>query len=130
MTTMTTNARTRPSGRVRTGLAISAFLALAGAVPTPSVSGSSGPPFGIVVLSATLSIVLIVSAVVAWRFGSRLAIRINAAALLLNALTTLPVFFVDIDAWVKIGSTVVIVLTVAALMLTMRPEHKPFTVTD
>jgi hypothetical protein len=128
MTTMPTKARTRLSGRVRTGLAISAFLALASIVPTPS--GTDGPPFAIVVLSATLSVVLIASAAVAWRFGNRLAIRINAAALLLNALTTLPVFFVDIDAWVKVGGAVMIVLTVAALVLTMRPEHEPFTVTD
>jgi hypothetical protein len=128
MTTMTTKARTRPSGRVRTGLAISALIALAGIVPTPT--GNDGPPFAIVVLSATVSIVLIATAAVAWRSGNRLAIRINAAALLLNALTSLPVFFVDIAAWVKVGSAVVIVLTVAALVLTMRPEHEPFTVTD
>ena len=96
----------------------------------PRRCGDGGPPVAIVVLSVILSIVLIATAAVAWRSGNRLAIRINAAALLLNALTTLPVFFVDIDPWVKVGSTVVIVLTVAALVLTLRPEHQPFTVTD
>ena len=131
MTTTSTRARTQPSTRVRTGLAISALLALASAIPTPAPKGGDGgPPVAIVVLSIILSIVLIATAVVGWRSGNRLAIRINAAALLLNALTTLPTFFVDIDPWVKVGSAVVVVLTVAALVLTLRPEHQPFTVTD
>ena len=130
-TTPTTPTRvgTRPSPRVRTGLAISALLGLASIVPTPA-GGDGGPPVAIVVLSVILTIVLIASAAVAWRSGNRLAIRINAAALLLNALTALPVFFVDITPWVKVGSAVVVVLTVAALVLTLRPERQPFTVTD
>ena len=130
MTTTSTKPATGASPRVRTGLAISALLALASAIPTPAPGRGRGPPVAIVVLSIILSIVLIASAVVAWRSGNRLAVRINAAALLLNALTALPAFFVDIDAWVKVGSAVVIVLTVAALVLTLRPEHQPFTVTD
>jgi hypothetical protein len=131
MTTTTTRARTCPSARVRTGLAISAVLALAGTIPTPTPKGGDGgPPLPIVVLSIILSIILIATAIVAWRSGNRLAIRINAAALLLNALTTLPTFFVDIAPWVKVGSAVVVVLTVAALVLTLRPERQPFTVTD
>jgi hypothetical protein len=128
MTSMSINARTRTSARLRTGLVLSALIGVASAVPTPS--GSDGPPFAIEVLSAILGVVLIASAIVAWRSGHRLAIRINAAALLLNALTAVPVFFLHIEAGVKLGSAVLIVLTVAALMLTMRPEHQPFTATD
>jgi hypothetical protein len=128
MTSVSSKARTRTSARLRTGLAISAVLAVANAIPLPS--GGDGPPFAFVVLSVILAIVLIASAAVAWRSGNRLAIRTNAAALLLNALTALPPLFVDIAAWVKVGSAVVIVLTVAALVLTLRPEHQPFTVTD
>lgn len=93
-------------------------------------SGGDGPPFAIVILSAFLIIVMIVCAAVAWRSGNRLAIRINAAALLLRALTALPVFFVDINAWFKVGSAVVLVLAVASLVLTLRPEHQPFTAAD
>lgn len=128
MTSTSSKSATRPSTRLRIGLAISAVLGLINAVPTPS--GSDGPPVAIVVLSVILSIVVIASAAVAWRSGNRLAIRTNAAALLLNALTALPVLFVKIDAWVKVGGAVVIVLTVVALVLTLRPEHQPFTVTD
>ncbi len=66
----------------------------------------------------------------AWRSGNRLAIRINAAALLVNALTSLPAFFVDIDAWIKVGAAVSVILTVIALVLTLRRERTPYTVTD
>ncbi|MEO6998288.1 MAG: hypothetical protein ABI112_09415 [Terracoccus sp.] len=128
MTTMSTRTGTRPSLRLRTGLAITALLAVASRVPLPS--GGDGPSFAIVILAAFLSIVMIACAAVAWRSGNRLAIRINAAALLLNALLALPVFFVVIDAWVKVGGAAVVVLTVAALVLTLRPEHQPFTATD
>jgi peptidoglycan/LPS O-acetylase OafA/YrhL len=133
MTSMSTKAgtgtsarRSRTSARLRTGLAISVLVGVASAIP----SGGDGPPFAIEVLSTILGIVLIGSAVAAWRSGHRLAIRINAAALLLNALTALPVFFVHVVAGVKVGSAVLIVLTVAALMLTMRPEQQSFTATD
>ncbi len=128
MTTMSTRTGTRPSLQLRTGLAISALLAVASTVPPPS--GGDGPPFAIVILSAFLIIVIIACAAVAWRSGNRLAIRINAAALLLKALTALPVFFVDIDAWFKVGSAVMILLIVASLVLTLRPQHQPFTATD
>ena len=82
------------------------------------------------VLSALVGLVSVVCAVVAWRSGNRLAIRINAAALLLNALTSLPAFFVDIDAWIKVGSAVSILLTVAALVLTLRPATGRAVLTD
>jgi hypothetical protein len=128
MTTMSSNAGTRTSTRLRAGLAISALVGVAGAVPTPS--NGDGPPFAFVVLGVILTIVVIASAALAWRSGNRLAIRTNAAALLLIALTTLPVLFVHIAAWVKVGGAAVIVLAVVALVLTLRPEHQPFTVTD
>ena len=53
--------------------------------PTPDgQDGTARSP--ILVLSAVLGLVSVACAVVAWRSGNRLAIRINAAALLLNAL--------------------------------------------
>jgi hypothetical protein len=67
---------------------------------------------------------------VAWRSGNRLAVRINAAALIINALLSMPAFFVDIASWVKLGAAVSVLLTVVALVLTLRRERTPFTVTD
>src|ERR1700710_2335299 len=133
MTTMSTTVRpTRTTTQLRTGLAISAFLGL-GNIPflfSPTPDGQEGPPVAILVLSALVGLVSVVCAVIAWRSGNRLAIRINAAALLLNALTSLPAFFVDIDAWIKVASAVGVILTVAALVLTLRREPTPYTVTD
>ncbi len=130
MTSMTTKARTRPSGRVRTGLAISAFLALAGAVPTPSRVGHKR------------------SAVRhrgTQRNPQHRLDRLRRSGVALRQ----PAGYPDQRRRVasqrahhpsgvlrghrrlgQVGSTVVIVLTVAALVLTMRPEHEPFTVTD
>lgn len=133
MTTMsTTTAEARTTPQLRTGLALSAFLGLIN-IPflfAPTPDGQDAPPVAVLVLSAALGLVSVVCAVVAWRSGNRLAIRINAAALLVNALTSLPAFFVDVDAWIKVGAAVAVVLTVAALVLTLRREPTPYTVTD
>jgi hypothetical protein len=133
MTTMSTRApQSRTTTQLRAGLALSAFLGLIN-IPflfAPTPDGQDAPPVAVLVLSALLGLVSVVCAIVAWRSGNRLAIRINAAALLVNALTSLPAFFVDIDAWVKVAAAVSVVLTVIALVLTLRRERAPFTVTD
>jgi hypothetical protein len=134
MTTLSATDRTAPTTttQVRVGLAISAFLGLAN-IPflfAPTPSGSDGPPTSVLVLSGLLGMVSVVCAVVAWRSGNRLAIRINAAALLVNALASVPAFFVDVDAWVKVTAALSTLLTVAALVLTLRRERTPYTVTD
>jgi hypothetical protein len=133
MTTMSATERTTATtSQVRVGLALSAFLGLAN-IPflfAPTPPGSEGPPTSVLVLSGLLGLVSVACAVVAWRSGNRLAIRINAAALLVNALTSVPAFFVDVDAWVKVAAAVAVLLTVAALVLTLRRERAPYHVTD
>ena len=42
----------------------------------------------------------------------------------------MPTFFVNIAAWVKVGAAVSVLLTVVALVLTLRREPTPYTVTD
>ena len=131
MTTMTTPS-TAATGRFRTGLGISAFLGLLN-IPFlfgPSPDGDPGPPTLVLVVSGVLGLVSVVCAVMAWRGGNRLAVRINAAALIINALLSLPAFFVDIASWVKVSAAVSVLLTVLALVLTLRREPTPFTVTD
>jgi len=131
MTTMST-LPTATATRFRTGLAISAFLGVTNLpflfAPTPD--GDEGPPTVVLVVSGILGLVCVVCAIVAWRSGNRLAVRINAAALILNALFSMPAFFVDIAAWVKLAAAVAVLLTVVALVLTLRREPTPYTVTD
>lgn len=132
MSTMTTTSHSTTTGRFRTGLALSAFLGLLNVpfVFAPGPEGDDGPPTQVLIVSGVLGLVSVVCAVAAWRSGNRLAVRINAAALIINALLTMPAFFVDIAAWVKVGATVSVLLTVVALVLTLRREPTPYTVTD
>ena len=94
------------------------------------ILGNFGFAFLILLLSAVLGVVTVVAAVMAWRSGNRLAIRIGAAALIVNAVTSLPAFFVDISAWIKLVSAVTILLTVVAVVLMLRRESGPVAITD
>ena len=132
---MTTTPVTTTTGRFRAGLALSALLGLVSIafvlVPSPdSGSGRDAPPMLIIVASALFGLVNIGCALIAWRSGNRVAVRINAAALIINALLTMPAFFVDIDAWIKVVAALSVVATVLALVLTLRRERPPYTVTD
>lgn len=131
MTTMSTTPVTTTTSRLRIGLALSAILGLLGvaflAIPS---DGQEAPPVVVIVLSAVLGLVQVACAVIAWRSGNRLAIRINAAVLIINALLSVPAFFVDIDAWIKAVSALSVILTVVALVLTLHREPTPYTVTD
>ncbi len=132
MTTMSTTSTITTNSRFRAGLAISAFLGLLN-LPflfAPAPDGDEGPPTLVLVVSGILGLACVVCAVFAWRSGNRLAVRINAAALIINALLSMPAFFVDIAAWVKVGAAVSVLLTVVALVLTLRREPTPYTVTD
>ena len=132
MTTMSTAPTTTTNARFRTGLAISAFLGLLN-LPflfAPAPAGEEGPPTLVLLVSGALGLACVVCAVIAWRSGNRLAVRINAAALIINALLSMPAFFVDIAAWVKVGAAVSVLLTVVALVFTLRREPTPYTVTD
>jgi hypothetical protein len=84
----------------------------------------------VTILNALIGLVSVGCAVVAWNSGHRLAIRINAAALIINGLLSVPALFVDIHAWIKVVAAAGMVLTVVALVLTLRREHTPYTVTD
>jgi hypothetical protein len=97
-------------------------------VPTPDTEET--PPVLVIVASAVFGLISIACAIAAWRSGNRLAVRINAAVLIINALLTMPAFFVDIDAWIKVVAALSVILTVVALVFTLRRERTPFTVTD
>lgn len=134
MTTLSSSqtTSTRPSTRVRVGLVLSALLGLANIpfVFMPTSPGEEGPPFVVLLLSAVLGLVSIVAAVVAWRSGNRVAIRLNAAALIINAVTSLPAFFVDVSAGIKVAAAVTVLLTVLAVVLILSRERSSGAVLD
>lgn len=132
MTTMTVDARPVATSRVRAGLLISAFLGI-GQLPflfIQPTDGQEGPPLSVAIVATLIGLVSVVCAIVAWKHGNRLAIRINAAVLILNAVLSLPAFFADVSAWIQVVAAIGVVLTVAALVLTLRREREPYVVTD
>jgi len=135
MTTMTvpTTTATTPSTGVRTGLVISAVIGLAN-IPFlfPWVDwGNEEPPFGLLLVAAAIGMVSVVCAALAWNTGNRKAIRINAAALIFNALMVLPGLFVDTTPFMRASSAVIVLTTLAAVVLTMRRgDQMPVRVTD
>ena len=134
MTTMTAapaNTGTSTTG-VRAGLVISAALGLAN-IPFlfPWVDwGTEAPPFGLLLVNTAIGMVSVVCVVLAWNTGNRKAIRINAAALIFNALMVLPGLFIEAAPFIKAVSATVVAATVAAVVLTMRRDQATARVTD
>ena len=112
---MTTSSVTR---RQKVGLAIAGLISLS-SVPsalTPTPEGETGPPYAILVLGSLLGVVGLVATVMAWR-GNRAAMRVAAGALVINALTAVPAFFVDVPVWLKLLVAISVLVTVTALVL-------------
>src|SRR5262245_21860676 len=132
--TPTTTARTNPTPAtsVRVGLALSALVGLANLpMLAPGIDwGEETPPYGLLVLAAAIGLVSVVCAAVAWSSGNRRAIRIDAAALIVNALMVVPGFFVDLTPFMTVLSAVFVVLPVVAVVLIMRPDHAPTALID
>jgi hypothetical protein len=121
-----------PNTTVRAGLALSAVIGLAN-LPFLFLDidwGTETPPFALLLLNAAIGMVSVVCVVVAWNSGNRTAIRINAAALIVNALMVLPGLFVETSAFITIVSAVIVVATLVAVVLTMRRERTPVRVVD
>lgn len=83
--------------------------------------GQDGPPAGVTIFSALLGVITLVGVVIAWRSGSRAAVRAVAGTRIVSLLLSLPAFFVSgVPAgWVAITG-VAVVLTVVALALILR----------
>lgn len=116
---------TSPQTRVRVGLVLAILLGLANFpfLFTPTPDGEEGPPYGVLVFSAIVGLVSIATAVMAWRSGNRLILRITAACVIINAITSLPAFFVDVSAGIKLAVCVTILASIASAILTMsRPR--------
>ena len=128
----TTGTTTTPTTSVRVGLALSIILGLSN-LPVLFLDvdwGANVPPYALLLLNAALGLVYVVCAVIAWNSGNRLAIRINAAALIVNAIMIVPGLFFNGPVWMPVLSGVTIVLTVIAVVLMMRRTSAPVPVID
>jgi hypothetical protein len=131
--TATTTGTTTPATSVRVGLALSIILGLAN-LPFlffDADFGAEAPPFALLLLNGALGLVSVVCAAIAWNSGNRLAIRINAAALIINTIMIVPgLFLAGVPVWVPVVSAVTIVLTVIAVVLMMRRPSAQAAVID
>jgi hypothetical protein len=92
------------------------------AMPTPD--GEEGPPYAILLISGVLGLITVVCVVIAWRSQNRAAIRLVAGARILSAITSLPAFFVDVPAGVKVLVGVGVLLTVAVVVMVLTPARR------
>lgn len=128
-----TGTATTPTTSVRVGLTLSVILGLAN-LPFLFLDvdwGADKPPFALLLLQAALGMVSVVCAAIAWNSGNRLAIRINAAALIINAIMIVPgLVFEGVPAWIPVVSAATVVTTVIAVVLMMRRTSVPVAVID
>ncbi|AKU15422.1 hypothetical protein [Luteipulveratus mongoliensis] len=120
------------SSRQRIGLILAGVLSVLN-IPsafTPTPDGETGPPLAILVLSSVLGLIGIVAVVIAWRQGSRVALRVAAGTLIVSALTSLPAFFVDVPAWIKLLAGVSVLVSIAAVALMFSPARRSVPVLD
>jgi hypothetical protein len=136
---MTTIGTTAPSTRtVPLSTGVKAGLALSILVQAFNISfiwldidwGDTTPPTWLLVVQGIFGLISIIAAAVAWRTGSRLAIRVDAAFLILNGVTTAPGLFGDVTSFVKLLTAIIVLATVLALMLMMRRDRDPVAVND
>ena len=114
------------STKNKAGLGLAVFYAIvnipSAALPAPD--GEEGPPMAILIVCSVLGVVALASAVTAWRRGSRPAARLTAGSLIVITMTSLPAFFVDVPAAIKVLVALGVVLTIAIVVLMFSPPKR------
>ncbi|WP_299053974.1 hypothetical protein [uncultured Nocardioides sp.] len=102
----------------RTGLVIGGLMSVVSLVPVPTPEGETGPPLAILVLVVALGVIGTVATVAAWRTRSRVWLRVLAGALVVNAVSSLPAFFVpDVPTPLVVFAAAGVVLTLVVVVL-------------
>jgi hypothetical protein len=120
------------STRQKVGLVLAAVMSIIN-IPSvffPAPDGDEGPPLAVLAVNSVLGIIGLVAVVIAWRTGSRAAIRVAAGTLILNAITALPAFFVDVPAGLKAAVGASVLVTLLAVVLMFSPARRPAPVLD
>jgi hypothetical protein len=116
---MSTRTRRQTAGLVIAGLLL---ISMVPSVLIPTPEGEEGPPFVVLLLGTVLGLIGLVAFAFAWR-GHRGAMRVIAAALIINAILTLPAFFVDIPAGLLALAGFSVLVTVVAVALMLAPQR-------
>ena len=107
------------STRQKVGLVIAGLFCVA-AIPSIFAStpdGQVGPPVEVSAVDSLLGVVGTIAVVIAWRTGSRAALRVAAGAMIATTLTALPGLFVDVPVLLKLLIAVSVLITIAAVVL-------------
>jgi hypothetical protein len=118
--------------RQKVGLVLAGLMS-AGNIPSvffPAPDGDEGPPMSVLAVDTVLGVIGLVAVVIAWRSGNRAAIRVAAGALILIMLTSLPAFFVDVPAGIKLLVGASVIWTVVAIGLRFSPSRRSVPVLD
>ncbi|MCU0300526.1 MAG: hypothetical protein MUF35_02840 [Candidatus Nanopelagicales bacterium] len=90
--------------------------------PTPD--GEVGPPMLVLALGAVLGVVTIAAVVLGWARGTRAAIRVASAAIIVSAVTALPAFFApDVPAGLVVIAAVSVLTSIVAVALMLAPAR-------
>ena len=120
------------STRQKVGLVLAGVMSVIN-IPSvffPAPDGDEGPPLAVLAVNSVLGIIGLVAVIIAWRSGNKAAIRVAAGTLILNAITSLPAFFVDVPAGLKAVVGVSVLVTVATVVLMFSPARRPAPVLD
>jgi hypothetical protein len=124
--------RSRLSTKQKVGLVL-CFLNSLASIPSflegDPAPGENGPPEAVLILATVLGVVGCVATVLAWR-GSGLALRIAAGTIIVNTLTSLPAFFVDVSTGIKVLVAFGVVLCVVTIVLMFSGDRRTAPVVD
>lgn len=119
--------------RQRIGLGLAALMSIgniSSAFSSRTPEGDAGPPFEVLALDTALGIIGLVAAIIAWRTGSKPALRILAGAVIVSTLSATPAFFVDVPVVVKALVAALVLLTVLAVVLMFSPTGRAMSPVD
>ncbi|MEO5653391.1 MAG: hypothetical protein ABIN79_10125 [Marmoricola sp.] len=129
--------RVRDAGPVLTtrnkvGLALAGLISLTNvpSVLEPAPGGEVGPPFVVMLADTVVGLIGLVAVIIAWRSGSRTAIRVAAACLVVALVTALPALFVEVPAFIKVLVAVFTLITLATLVLMFSGDRRRMPVLD